>query len=48
MPSVQPKATDLPQPKARLPEYPAHPEHHDAGFEGPEEPTHLAVPSAAS
>jgi hypothetical protein len=24
-----------------------HPAHHDAGFEGPEEPAHLAVPSAA-
>ena len=29
---------------AEFREYPAH---HDAGFEGPEEPAHLAVPSAA-
>ena len=27
--------------------FPERPAHHDAGFEGPEEPVHLAVPSAA-
>ena len=34
------------RPSRRLPTFPST-RHHDAGFEGPEEPAHLAVPSAA-